>query len=224
MKIKINFVIYFYRFFSDRHFSVLLWNNERCLIFIVNIPTDLCCDNTDQFFLFVILIANSYKIFNKQKTLKLMKQKQSKTVYTPNESFECKRPLGWDEISRCLTVAINRYNRMEQKRWKNSSFFVRLFTRPAKYKVETRAVADPEMMKVYQETHHHRIWIENTRKKKMCFNLLCKTDSLRSSMFLQDGVKYKDFLLISEETSVRWTEKKFTFLYEIIQFIDYEVS
>ena len=186
--------------------------------------SDFRCDNASQFFLFVILIENDYKISNKQKTLKRMKQKQSKTVYTPNESFECKIPLDWDGITKRLTIAVNRYNRREQKKWEKSFFLLRLFTRPAKYKVETRAVADPEMMKVYKETHHHRIWIENTRKKKMCFNLLCKTDSLRSSMFLQDGVKYKNFLLISEETSVRWLEKKYLFLYEIMQFINYEVS
>ena len=151
-----------------------------------------------------------------------MKQKQSKTVYTPNESFECKRPLGWDEISRCLTVAINRYNRMEQKRWKNSSFFVRLFTRPAKYKVETRAVADPEMMKLYPETYHHRIWIENIRNERMHFDLMY-SDGATSSKFLQDGVKFRRFTIITKDTSVRWLDKKCIFMYKLLPFIRYEV-
>jgi hypothetical protein len=152
-----------------------------------------------------------------------MEQKQSKTIYTPNESFECKIPLDWDGITKRLTIAVNRYNRREQKKWEKSFFLLRLFTRPAKYKVEIRVVADPEMMKVYKETHHHRIWIENTRNKRMHFDLMY-SDGATNSKFLQDGVKYKRFIIITKDTSVSWLDKKCIFMYKLLPFINYEVS
>ena len=153
-----------------------------------------------------------------------MKQKQSKVIYTPNESFECKIPLGWDGIVQKLTIATDRYNRKEQRLWKESSFLHRLFSRPNEYKVEVQAAGVPEMMKLYPGTNHHRVWIENTRKKRMHFDLLCRKQSVTNSMFLQDGVKYNRFLLMGKDTSSRWLDKKYKFLYEFMPFIKLEIS
>jgi hypothetical protein len=138
-----------------------------------------------------------------------MKQKKSKVVYTPNKSFDCKRPLGWDEMAKKLTIAVNRYNQQN----KNSE-----------YKVEVQAVGDPKMMKLYLETNHHRIWIESTRNKRMHFDLLCSRNSLTNSKFIQDGVKYGHFLLIAKDTSAKWLDKKYEFLYKISPFIQREVA
>jgi len=153
-----------------------------------------------------------------------MKQKKSKTIYTPNQSFHCKRPFGWDEITRSLTFAVNRYNRKEKRKWRKSFFLHRLFCNPVCYKVEVKRAKVPEMEELYQTTNPYRIWIEDTRNKRMHFDLLCVKDSTTNSMFLQDGVKYDHFILICEDTSVRWLDKKNTFLHEIIQFIQPEVS
>ena len=168
-------------------------------------------------------MENNYKMGSETKTLKYMKQKQSKTIYTPNKSFECKIPLDWNGVIKKLTIAINRYNRSEQRKWENSSFLHRIFTRPANYKVEVQEAADPEMVKIYQETYHHRVWIENTRKKRMHFDVICCKQSVTNSMFLQDGVKYNHFLLMAKDTSVRWLDKKHLFLHDILPFIDLEV-
>ena len=164
----------------------------------------------------------------KQKTFKLMKQKRSKRVYTPNELIDCKRPLGWDEISKKLINAINRYNKQEEKKWEKSSFLHRLFWHPTKYEVGVEAVGDtetgnPVAINQYSGTHHHRIWIENTRSKRMHFDLLC-SDGVMNSKFLQDGVKYKRFILITRDTSVSWLDKKCILMYKILPFINYEVS
>ena len=153
-----------------------------------------------------------------------MKQKQSKVIYTPNKSFECKIPLGWDGIAKKLNIAVNRYNQHKQRKWEESSLIHRLFFRPAKYKVEIQASGVPEMMKLYPETNHHRIWIESTREKRMHFDLLCRKESVANSMFLQNGVKYNHFLLMGKDSSPRWTDKKYKFLYEFIPFINPEVS
>ena len=152
-----------------------------------------------------------------------MKQKQSKVVYTPNKSFECKIPLDWNGIAKKLTIAINRYNRNEQRKWENYSFLHRLFTHPVNYKVEVQEAADPKMVKIYQEKYHYRVWIENTRKKRMHFDLLCRKESVTNSMFLQNGVKYNHFLLMGKDTSSRWLDKKYKFLYEFMPFINPEV-
>ena len=151
-----------------------------------------------------------------------MKQKKSKTIYTPNESFDCKRPLGWDEITKKLINAIYRYNQAEKKRWKKS-FFLRLFWHPTEYKVETQATGNSETMKLYPETYHHRIWIENTHNKRMHFDLMY-CDGATNSKFLQDGVKYRRFIIITKDTSVRWLDKKCIFMYKLLSFINYEVS
>ena len=152
-----------------------------------------------------------------------MKQKKSKVVYTPNKSFDCKRPLGWDEMAKKLTNAINRYNQEEKKKWKRS-FFLRLFSHPTEYKVEAQVAGNPETMKLYPETYHHLIWIESTRNKRMHFDLLCSRNSLTNSKFIQDGVKYGHFLLIAKDTSAKWLGKKHEFLYEIFPFIQREVA
>lgn len=152
-----------------------------------------------------------------------MKQKESKVVYTPNKSFECKIPLGWEGITQKLTIAVSRYNQEELKKWKELSFLHRLFSRPAEYKVNVQAAGVPEMMKLYPGTNHHRVWIENTRKKRMHFDVICCKQSVTNSMFLQDGVKYNHFLLMAKDTSVRWLDKKHLFLHDILPFIDLEV-
>ena len=151
-----------------------------------------------------------------------MKQKKSKTIYTPHESFDCKRPLGWDEITKKLINAVNRYNQEEKKKWEKS-FFLRLFWHPTEYKVEAQATGDSEMMKLYPETYYHRIWIENTRNERMHFDLMY-SDGDTSSKFLQDGVKYNRFTIITKDTSVRWLDKKCIFMYKLLPFIRYEVS
>jgi hypothetical protein len=74
-------------------------------------------------------------------------KKKSKTIYTPHESFDCKRPLGWDEITKKLINAIYRYNQAEKKRWEKS-FFLRLFWHPTEYKVEAQATGNSETMKL----------------------------------------------------------------------------
>lgn len=153
-----------------------------------------------------------------------MKQKQQKVIYTPNLSFSSKLPLGWNDMAKRLTIAIDKFNRMELIKWKKSPFIVRVFSRPAKYKVEAEAAGVPEMMKLYPETNHHRIWIENTRKKRMHFDILCRKQLLTNSMFLQDGGKYEHFLLITRDTSTRWLDKKYLFLHKVIHFIQCEVS
>ena len=152
-----------------------------------------------------------------------MKQKRSKRVYTPNELINCKRPLGWDEISKKLINAINRYNKQEEKRWEKSSFLRRLFWHPTEYKVEAQATGNYEIKKLYPETYHHRIWIENTRNERMHFDLMY-SDGATSSKFLQDGVKYRRFTIITKDTSVRWLDKKCIFMYKLLPFIRYEVS
>lgn len=152
-----------------------------------------------------------------------MKQK-TKTIYTPNKSFECKVPLDWDNVARNLTMAVNRYNKVKRKEWQKASIIRRIFTRPATYRVVTESAGVSEMMKLYPGTNHHQIWIENVRNKRMHFDLLCWKQSFTNSKFLQDGVKYSCFLLISEDTSIRWLDKKHTFLYELLPFIQYEVS
>jgi hypothetical protein len=151
-----------------------------------------------------------------------MKPKKSKTVYTPNGAFDCKRPLGWSEITKKLTNAVNRYNQAEKKKWEKS-FFRRLFCHPTEYKVEVQSTGDSEMMKLYPETHHHRIWIEDTRNKRMHFDLMY-SDGATNSKFLQDGVKYKRFIIITKDTSVSWLDKKCIFMHKLLPFIDYEVS
>lgn len=153
-----------------------------------------------------------------------MKQKESKVVYTPNKSFECKIPLGWEGIIQKLTIAVSRYNQEELKKWKELSFLHRLFSRPAEYKVNVQAAGVPEMMKLYPGTNHHRVWIENTHKRRMHFDVICCKRSITNSMFLQDGVKYNRFLLMAKDTSSRWLDKKYKFLYEFIPFIKPEVS
>jgi hypothetical protein len=89
--------------------------------------------------------------------------------------------------------------------------------------VEVQATGDPEMMKLYPETYHHRIWIENTRNERMHFDLMC-SNGATSSKFLQDGVKYKHFIIITKDSSVRWLDKKCIFMYKFLPFINYEVS
>lgn len=137
-----------------------------------------------------------------------MRKKEPKVVYTPNKFFDCKRPLGWDEIVRYLTIAVDSYNR--EKR--------------ANYKVEAQAVGDPKIVEIYKTMNHHKIWIEDTLNKRMHFSLLCKKNSDTNSFALQDGVKYNRFILISEDTSIKWLDKKNDFLHEFIPFIRREVS
>ena len=149
-------------------------------------------------------------------------KKKSKTIYTPHESFDCKRPLGWDEITKKLINAVYRYNQAEKKKWEKS-FFLRIFSHPAEYKVEVQATGDSETMKIYPETNHHRIWIENIRNKRMHFDLMY-SDGATSSKFLQDGVKYKRFIIITEDTAVRWLDRKCIFMYKLLPFINCEVS
>ena len=153
-----------------------------------------------------------------------MKQKKSKVIYTPNWSFSSKIPMEWNDIARRLTIAIDEFNRRELMRWEKSPFIVRILSRPAKYKVEVEAAGVPEMMKLYPGTNHHRIWIENTRKKRMHFDILCRKQLLTNSKFLQDGVKYDHFLLMAKDTPTRWLDKKYLFLYKVIHFIQREVS
>ena len=153
-----------------------------------------------------------------------MKQKKSEVIYTPNWLFSTKMPLGWNDMAKRLTIAIDKFNRRELVKWKESPFIVRIFSRPAKYKVAVEATGIPEMMKLYPETNHHRIWIENTRKKRMHFDILCRKQLLTNSMFLQNGVKYDHFLLMTKDTSTRWLNKKYLFLHKVIHFIQREVS
>ena len=150
-----------------------------------------------------------------------MKQKQSKTVYTPNESFDCKRPLGWNEITKKLISAVQRYNQAEKKKWEKF-FFLRIFWHPNEYKVEAQATGNSETMKLNPETYHHQIWIENIHNKRMHFDIMY-SNGATNSKFLQDGVKYKRFIIITEDTSVHWLDKKHIFMYKFLPFINYEV-
>ena len=146
---------------------------------------------------------------------------KQKTVYTPNWSFDCKRPLGWDEITKELINAVHRYNQAEKKKWEKN-FFLRMFWHPNEYKVETQATGNSETIKLNPETYHHQIWIENIHNKRMHFDIMY-SNGATNSKFLQDGVKYKHFIIITEDTSAHWLDKKHIFMYKFLPFINYEV-
>ena len=97
-----------------------------------------------------------------------------------------------------------------------------MFWHPNEYKVETQATGNSETMKLNPETYHHQIWIENIHNKRMHFDIMY-SNGATNSKFLQDGVKYKHFIIITEDTSVHWLNKKHIFMYKFLPFINYEV-
>lgn len=149
-----------------------------------------------------------------------MKQKKSKMTRTNTVGFHLQTPLKLAGIFDYLNVIIKSFNEREQRRWKNVSFFRRLFHHPTQYKVEVRA-ENPKVKNDYQGLHHYRIWIEDTRSRRIHFDVLYVQDSITSDIYFLDGVKYHKLALRNRDSSKLWFLKKDTRMYEILEYIIY---
>lgn len=144
-----------------------------------------------------------------------MKQKKPKTN---TAGFRLQTPLKWDGIVDFLNYILKNFNERELKRWKNVSFFRRLFHHPIQYKVEVRS-ENPKTKDEYQGLHYHRIWIEDKRNKRIHFDVLCVKDDHSKDIYFQDGVKYHKLALRTRDSSTLWFVKKDTYMYGILEFI-----
>ena len=143
--------------------------------------------------------------------------RKQKTIYSPYAVFSTNKPLGCKEIIKYLNRAIEDFNRDQQEKFSERSFLYQLFHNPQKYKVMENEV-------VVKDKSIRLIWIVNAKKERLRFDIYRRKDKTDESLFFYPGQRYEHFMIKSEDTSQRWLDKMYQFLYEIMPYIRHEMK
>ena len=140
-----------------------------------------------------------------------------KAIYTPYAVFSTNKPLGWKEIIKNLNRAVEDFNRDQQEKFSEKSFIYQVFHYPQEYKVMENEV-------VVKDKSIRLIWIVNTKKERLHFDIYRKKDKTEDSLFFYPNEKYEHFKIKAEETSQRWLDKMYSFMIDIMPYIRQEMK